>query len=171
MDDPTSPYRESSPTDIPDRVSKLEKDVKAIKSGFREGLWSGWKGLGQVLCTLAVITAILGVGYFVGTRTVFRGSAWGEAARRNSEREALRWGRVQWPSLQALDVYCTPDGRPGPNNDENCYVTDPSRVIWRIVCDDDNPVTNDGCNASSVKRMDVLPASPGAVMTPIPPTR
>ena len=164
----STPFRESSPTDIPDRVSKLEKDVESIKGGFREGVWSGWKGLGHVLCTIAIIAAVIGGGYFGATRTMFRGSVWGQAARRNSEREALRWGRVMWPNITPADVYCTPDGIQGPSNEQNCYVTDPGHTTWRIVCDDDEPVTNDGCNASSVTRSNVLPAMPTAVMTPIP---
>lgn len=162
------PFRESSPTDIPDRVAKLETDVKSIKSGFREGVWSGWRGLGHVLCTLAIIAAVLGGGYFAGTRTVFRGSVWGVAARRNAEREALRWGKVMWPNLTPADVYCTPDGRPGTQTDENCYVIGPNHMTWRIVCDDDEPATNDGCNATTVKQVDVVPVVPTAVsITPV----
>lgn len=162
-----TPFRESSPSDLPDRVAKLERDVKSIQGGFREGVWSGWRNLGHVVTTLAIIAAIIGGGYFAATRTVFRGSAWGVAARRNSEREALRWGKVMWPNLQPAEVYCTPDGRPGLGVDENCYVTDPSHTIWRIVCDDDDPVTNDGCNATEVARVNVLPTAPIA-MVPLP---
>lgn len=164
----STPFRESSPTDIPDRVAKLEKDVASIQSGFREGVWTGWRRMGWLVSTLAIIAATLFVGHFVATRTVFRGSVWGVAARRNSEREALRWGKAMWPNLTPAEVYCTPDGIPGPVNEENCYVTDPGHTIWKIVCDDDEPVTNDGCNASGVSRVNVLPAVPTAVMTPLP---
>lgn len=164
----TTPFRDSSPTDIPDRVAKLEADVESIQSGFREGVWTGWKHLGWLVSSLAIIAAILFVGHFVVTRTVFRGSVLGAAARRNSEREALRWGKAMWPNLTPAEVYCTPDGIPGPVNEENCYVTDPGHTIWRIVCDDDDPVTNDGCDATRVARADVLPAAPSAVMTPFP---
>lgn len=161
MSTSTTPFRESSYTDLYERVEKLERDAKT--SGVRELAWEGWKTLGHLLCYALVIGGIiLAVRY-----TLFHGTAWGINGHRNAEREALRWGKTRWPTLTSANVYCTPDGIPGPMDEENCFVTDPNHTIWKIVCDDDDPATNDGCNASQVARVNVLPAVPGAVMTPI----
>ena len=165
----SSPFRDSSPTDIPDRVAKLEKDVETIQKGWRENVWIGWRRLGKVLATLATLAATILACHFVLTHTILRGSVWGAAARRNSEREALRWGKSQWPTLTPADLYCTPDGMPGPVMEQNCYVTDPSHTTWRIVCDDDEAETNDGCNAFHVNRVKVLPAELPTAMTPASP--
>jgi len=167
--DRTNPFRESSPTNIPDRVAKLESDVKAIQSGWRENVWTGtgWRRLGALVSTLTIITAAGLSGWHIGTRTVFRGSAWGVAARHNSEREALRWGRDMWPTLQPANVYCTPEGPRGLIACD-CYVTDPNHTTWRVVCDDDDPISNDGCRVSSVVKVIMLPTER---ITPIPTPR
>jgi hypothetical protein len=166
-----NPFRESSPSDLPDRVSKLEKDVKAIQAGYRQNLWDGWRKLGKVAYYAAIAAVVIFVGRLVLVNTLFRGTVWGVEARRNSEREALRWGRVQWPNLTPADVYCTPQGRAGAADDMNCYITDPNRTVWMIVCDDDDPKANDGCDATGVARVvgNTPTGTPGAPgITPIP---
>lgn len=147
-----SPFRESPLTDLPERVSRLESKVSQITLGWRENAWVGWRRLGYLVSTLAVCSVL----WFVGTRTLFRGSAWGDDAHRNAERAALRWARSQWPSTGPESVYCT-DRMP---DDQLCYVNDPNHVTWAIICEDDYPHANDGCEVGRLERAEVFKPPP-----------
>lgn len=146
-----TPFRESSYTDLYQRVEKLERDAKT--SRVRELAWKGWATLGHLLCYALVLGAL-----FLAVRyTVFHGSAWGINGHRNAEREALRWGKTRWPTLTSANVYCTAShqGTGGDAWDEDeCRVTVPDTspsVVWLVVCDDDDPNANDGCIVSRAR--------------------
>lgn len=149
MSTSTTPFRESSYTDLYERVEKLERDAKT--SGVRELAWEGWKTLGHLLCYALVIGGI-----FLAVRyTLFHGTAWGINGHRNAEREALRWGKTRWPTLTSANVYCTASHQGGVGSsweEDECRVTVPgTSVVWLVVCDDDYPNANDGCEVSSAK--------------------
>jgi len=75
-----------------------------------------------------------------------------------AERAALRWARTQWPSTGPESVYCT-DRMP---DDQLCYINDPNHVTWAIICDDDYPHANDGCEVGRLERAEVFKPLPDA---------
>jgi hypothetical protein len=115
------------------RVEALEAKVERAESAWRSTVWAGWRTVGWVLLAAAPVALVLWI--------AFRGSLWGDDARRAAESAATRWGRTYWPSLRTEAVYC----QPHDTEDKFCTVRFPDNTTWRIVCDDDAPFANDGC--------------------------
>lgn len=129
-------------THLRERVDRAEKRIDAAESQWRAVLWQGWRRLGWALCVAAVLAM---VGTPIGWLVV-RGSAYGVAAQRNAEAQALRWSRSYWTAPSPVTVYCEDVRGEGHPGERYCAVRFPDRTRWELWCDDDPPATNDGCS-------------------------
>lgn len=132
-----NPYRE--PDDegsLRARLAKAEANIAALQSPMRRAAWAGWRWLGWALLVCLGLALASPLAWLC-----FRGSRWGATARANSEREALRWAKARWPNVEAGSVYC----RGGVG--EQCIVRAPDGIRYVVHCDDDAPVSNDGCSS------------------------
>lgn len=144
----TSAYREK-PAHVP--IAEYER-VVAENNNLRGELATAKKGVAR----RGTLTAFArGVGWFAVTVTIaaivvyavwfctLRGTAWGENARRNAEREATAYATRVYGS-PPLGVAC---GKPeGWDGELRCAVRYNAPVgTVEMRCDDDDPIANDGC--------------------------
>lgn len=127
--------------DLTGRVNKLEESVKDFTNEWKANLWEGWRYLGYVLSTLAVLVACA---FSLG-----RSCAFGANARANAEREAVRYTSTNYPMQTQFHAYCH-EASGAPTGEVACDVTSRTTegqlVSLALVCDDDPASSNDGCH-------------------------
>ena len=159
----TTPHRETAhPDTVPvadyERVvaenDALRTELAAARKAtdLRKTFGEFSRGIAWFAVALVVT---LGLGYGVWF-VAFRGEAWGEKARQNAEREAAAYVARRY-GVPPAGVVCAGDDDPLP-----CVVrTADPRVVLELRCDDDDPVTNDGCEPVStgdgVKPIEMVP--------------
>ncbi len=140
----TSAYREK-PAHVPiaeyERVvaenNNLRGELATAKKGVarRETLTAFARGVGRLAVTVPVAAIVVYAVWFC----TLRGTAWGERARRNAEREATAYATRLYGAAP-LGVVCRGD---------TCYARfDDSIGTVKLYCDDDDPIANDGCRPS-----------------------
>lgn len=137
-------YRETASfkeyEDIRKLLEQEKTKVKALNVGGHI-----MRGVGWFAATVSVLYVIGMLFWFAA----IRGTAYGEAARHNSEREATNFAtRVLGPNVQ-FRVVCSEYSIDG--NVQNCLVTREGKNPFNLHCDDDDPVTNDGCRIKSLE--------------------
>lgn len=117
----------------------LRSELATAKKGVarRETLTAFARGVGWFAVTVT-IAAIVVYGVWFCT---LRGTAWGENARRNAEREATAYATRVYGTAP-LGVAC----RDANEGEQRCVVRYNAPVgTVEIRCDDDDPIANDGC--------------------------
>jgi hypothetical protein len=142
----TSAYREK-PAHVPiaeyERVvaenNNLRGELATAKKGAvrRETLTAFARGVGWFAVTVPIAAIVVYAVWFC----TLRGTAWGENARRNAEREATAYATRVYGTAP-LGVVCS-DANEG---EQRCAVRYNAPVgTVEIRCDDDDPIANDGC--------------------------
>ena len=114
-------------------------------------------GVGWFAVALPIAAVVVHCGWFV----FIRGVAWGEAARRNAEREATAYV-TRMRGAAPLGIACVRGGI-GDFGSMNCVARmRDARITVTLNCDDDDPVTNDGCEGmvaddSTAKPVEMVP--------------
>ena len=137
----TSAYREK-PVHVPveeyERVvaenKGLRSELAAAKKSVsrRETLSAFARGVGWFAVTVPVAAIVVYAVWFC----TLRGTAWGENARRNAEREATAY---------ATRVYGTPPLAVACRGDRCIVRLSAPLGMAELRCDDDDPIANDGC--------------------------
>lgn len=92
----------------------------------------------NILAALVACAVVAGLWY-----GLFRGCAFGAAARQNAEREARVYATRKYGETP-LSVWC--EDPYGPVDDLTCYARLPNHAEpVKFYCDDDAPSHNDGC--------------------------
>ena len=123
--------------------SNLRGELAAAKKGVarRATLTAFARGVGWFAVTVTIAAIVLYAGWFC----TLRGTAWGERARRNAEREATAYATRVY-GTPPLAVACSSAESGALEGELRCVVRYNAPIgTVEVRCDDDDPITNDGC--------------------------